>query len=75
MEQVARPQTMHLGPDEVLLALALRFQKDLPADQLVSAIDRIERQIRRDHPAMTRIFIEADAFNPQSDHRAEQERA
>jgi cation diffusion facilitator family transporter len=75
VEQVARPQTMHLGPDEVLLALALRFQKDLPAEQLVSAIDRLEQQIRREHPSMTRIFIEADAFSPQSDHHTEQEHA
>lgn len=54
--------TMQLGPDEVLLTVAIRFRRGLDIQQLESAIDRIEARIRRQEPAVVRVFIEAESL-------------
>lgn len=74
VEQAAQPMTMHLGSESILLTLALTFQPNLSAAELVETIDRLERRIRQEFPAITRIFIEAAAFARHSDHRCEQAR-
>ncbi len=58
--------TMQLGPEEVLLTVAIRFRRNLDVQQLESAIDRIENRIRRDEPTVVRIFLEADSLKPTS---------
>lgn len=53
------PVTMHFGPEEVLLALDVEFEDSLSADDIESAIRRIEAHIRKDYPIVKRIYIEA----------------
>ncbi len=53
------PLTMHLGPLDVLLNLDVEFEPGLSAREQVAAVSRIEDAIRRRHPAIRRIFIEA----------------
>jgi cation diffusion facilitator family transporter len=53
------PLTMHLGPAEVLLNLEVEFEPRISAHDQVAAVARIEDAIRRRHPAIRRIFIEA----------------
>jgi cation diffusion facilitator family transporter len=67
--RVVRPLTMHLGPDEVLLALELVFESGSAADS-AAAIDRIDRLIRAKHPQIRHIFIEAQSLK--SDARQEE---
>lgn len=59
---VGRPLTMHFGPDEILLNLDVRFSSGLPSERVVDSVDRLEQRIRREHPEIRRIFIEADAL-------------
>ncbi|HEY2292409.1 MAG TPA: cation diffusion facilitator family transporter [Thermoanaerobaculia bacterium] len=56
------PLTMHLSPDEVLLNLEIDFRPGLPPGQITESINRLEREIRRRHPEVQRIFIEARAL-------------
>lgn len=56
------PLTMHLGPDEVLLNLDVRFRPGLPSEQIMSVIDRLEQAIRGRYPGIRRIFIEAESL-------------
>jgi divalent metal cation (Fe/Co/Zn/Cd) transporter len=65
---VGRPLTMHLGPHEVLLNLDVRFRPDLSAEEVMMAVDRLERAIRQQHPEVKRIFIEAEKLR--ADHHA-----
>jgi cation diffusion facilitator family transporter len=56
--------TMQLGPEQVLLAVDIKFRRGLDVQQLESAIDRIERNIRNAEPSVQRIFIEAESLKP-----------
>jgi len=50
---------MHLGPEEVLLNLEIDFRAGLHPGQITESIQRLEEEIRRQHPEIQRIFIEA----------------
>ena len=53
------PITLHLGPEDILLALNIEFKDSLSADEIESAVRRIESTIRENHADVKRIFIEA----------------
>jgi divalent metal cation (Fe/Co/Zn/Cd) transporter len=54
--------TMQLGPEQVLLAVDIKFRSDLDVEHLEAAIDRIETNIRRQEPTVVRIYLEADSL-------------
>ncbi len=58
------PLTLHLGPDNVLLNLDVRFRPGLSVGEMEEAVDRLEAAIREKHPIVRRIFIEAEALKP-----------
>ncbi len=53
------PLSMHLGPDDVLLALDAEFCDGVPAEEVSGAVNRIERAIRARFPEIGRIYIES----------------
>ncbi len=53
------PLSMHLGPDDVLLALDCEFRDGVPAEDVSAAVNRIERAIRERFPEIGRIYIES----------------
>lgn len=53
------PLTMHLGPDDVLLALDAEFRHGVPAEDMSAAVNRIERAVRARFPEIGRIYIES----------------
>ncbi len=55
-------RTMHLGPDELLVAAKLEFGRWLAGQALASAIDAVEEKIRREVPRSRLIYIEPDVF-------------
>jgi cation diffusion facilitator family transporter len=70
VRRVGEPMTMHLGPEEILLNLELEFRSDLTMSGLRSGVDRLESAIRRAHPHITRIFLEARALGGEAGDRA-----
>jgi cation diffusion facilitator family transporter len=64
VETAAPPLTMHLGPDDVLLNLDVQFQRGLSSEEVAAAVDRLEEAIRRAHPEIRRIYLEAEALRP-----------
>jgi cation diffusion facilitator family transporter len=54
--------TMHLGPDDVLLNIEVRFTPGLTAEEMHEVVHRIEERITVPYPEVTRIFIEVDAL-------------
>jgi cation diffusion facilitator family transporter len=65
--RVNEHRSMHLGPEEVLLALSVDFAGDLSADQVEAAIARMEQAIKERYPEIRRVFIEAQSWRA---HRA-----
>ena len=53
------PLSMHLGPDDVLLALDAEVCDGVPAEEVSSAVNRLERAIRARFPEIGRIYIES----------------
>jgi len=52
--------TMHLGPEDILVNLDINFANGLSTDQVEAAIDRVEQAIRKELPAVKKIFVEAE---------------
>ena len=63
-ERVRRPLTMHLGPQDVLLNLTVKFRDDLSAAEVAEAVVRMQRTIQERHPEIQRIFIEPEPARP-----------
>jgi cation diffusion facilitator family transporter len=53
-------RTMHLSPDDLLLAAKVDFDHSLTVEQLASAIDEAEIALRTAVPKTTTIYIEPD---------------
>lgn len=62
VSKVVRVLTLYFGPQEVLLNLEIQFQPNLSTEKLALAIERLEKQIRQEHPEIKRIFIEAKSI-------------
>jgi cation diffusion facilitator family transporter len=59
---IKKSLTMHFGPNEVLLTLDVRFKKHLKAEEIAAAVNRLEKNIRAQHPEIKHIFIEAKSL-------------
>ena len=57
-------RTMHLGPDELLVAAKLEFDHELDTEQLSKAIDTAERALREAVPIAKTVYIEPDIRRP-----------
>ncbi|QJB70178.1 cation diffusion facilitator family transporter [Parasphingorhabdus halotolerans] len=54
--------TMHMGPDDILLAASVDFDDKLTADKVEQCITDFETTIKEQFPQVRRIFIEAQSW-------------
>ncbi|MGE3277660.1 MAG: cation diffusion facilitator family transporter [Vicinamibacterales bacterium] len=59
VESIGRLLTMHLGPEEILLNVDVRFRRELSGPEIAAAVDRLEKAIRDTDARVRHIFIEA----------------
>ena len=62
VESIGRLATMYLGPDEVMLALEIRFRSDSSLRETRAAIGRMTNAIRTRYPRIRHVFIDASAI-------------
>jgi cation diffusion facilitator family transporter len=62
VREVVNILTMHLGPEDILVNLDINFANGLSTDQVEEAIDKVEREIRKELPAVKKIFVEAESL-------------
>lgn len=64
-------RTLHLGPDELLVAAKVEVERADDAARVAEAIDAAERRIREAVPLTTRVYLEPDLRRPSPDAVAE----
>ncbi|MEX0796739.1 MAG: cation diffusion facilitator family transporter [Acidimicrobiia bacterium] len=57
-------RTQHIGPEELLVAGKVEFDRSLTMSGVADAIDRCEIAIRQAVPYARRIYLEPDIFDP-----------
>lgn len=62
IEELGDVFTMHLGPENILLAMNIDFRDDIPSCDLEEVIEKIERRIKEKVPKVKQIFIEAEGI-------------
>ena len=64
-------RTMHLGPDDLLLAAKIDFDHSLSVEELAQAIDAVEIAVRAAVPKTTMIYLEPDIRRSGGERRAD----
>jgi divalent metal cation (Fe/Co/Zn/Cd) transporter len=66
IDAVIHMRTMHLGPEELLVAAKVAVDAEDDARRVTRAIDEAERRIREAVPIAKIIYIEPDLLRPRS---------
>ena len=66
VERVIHMKTMHLGPEDLLVAVKIGVRASDSAADVATAIDRAEQAVRRAEPTASSIYVEPDVFR--ADH-------
>ena len=62
VERIIHLRTMHLGPEELLVAAKVGIPRDTTAEGIAQSIDAVERRIRAAVPIARVIYIEPDIY-------------
>lgn len=62
ISRVIHIRSLHLGAEDVLLAIKAEFDPQLNTRQICNLINGMEAEIREHHPEIRKIFIEPDIF-------------
>jgi cation diffusion facilitator family transporter len=66
LERIIHLRTLHLGPDDVLLAAKVEFDGNLTFAELAQRIDAAEALARAAVPQAMVIYLEPDVYRPES---------
>ena len=58
--ELVRMMGIHLGPDDILLNLGVKFESGNGVEDVAQAVERMELRIRAEDPRVTRVFIEPE---------------
>ncbi|MFC4495942.1 cation diffusion facilitator family transporter [Streptomyces ovatisporus] len=64
--RIIHMRTLHLGPEELLVAAKIAVQHDDTAADVARAIDAAEERIRASVPSARVIYLEPDVYRPES---------
>jgi cation diffusion facilitator family transporter len=65
VERIIHLRTMHLGPEELLVAVKIGMPRETTAEGIAQAIDAAEERIREAVPIARVIYIEPDIYRAQ----------
>jgi cation diffusion facilitator family transporter len=65
VDQVIRLRTVHLGPDELLVAGKIGVSRDADGQDIAATIDDAEARVRRVLPSARIIYLEPDIYRPE----------
>jgi cation diffusion facilitator family transporter len=64
IERIIHMRTLHLGPEEVLVAAKIAVRRNETADDVARSIDAAEARIRSAVPIARVIYLEPDIYSP-----------
>jgi cation diffusion facilitator family transporter len=64
IERIIHMKTLHLGPEEVLVAAKIAVVPCETAREIAETIDRAESNIREAEPTVTALYLEPDIYDP-----------
>jgi cation diffusion facilitator family transporter len=64
VDQVIHLRTLHLGPDELLVAAKIGVPPDADGEDIAATIDDAEERVRRALPSARIIYLEPDIYRP-----------
>lgn len=70
VESIIHMRTLHLGPEQLLIAAKIAVTKSATGEDVARAINAAERRIRDAVPIATLIYLEPDLYRPTSESRA-----
>jgi cation diffusion facilitator family transporter len=70
IERIIHMRTLHLGPEELLVAVKVGVASTARADDVARAIDAAEKRIRAAVPISNLIYIEPDIYHSSGEKRA-----
>ena len=62
IERIIHMKTLHLGPEELLVAVKVGVPRNVSATQLAESINAAERAIREAEPTAQAVYIEPDIY-------------
>lgn len=62
VERVIHMKTLHLGPEEILVAAKIAVRPEESATEVAAIIDRAEERIRTVEPMVTALYLEPDIY-------------
>ena len=62
IQRVIHIRSLHLGSEDILLAIKAEFDPQLSSRQICNLINGIESELRAHYPQINKIFIEPDIF-------------
>ena len=63
MQHIIDLKTQHIGPEEILVAGKIEFDRSFRNAQIADAIDGVEANVRAAVPHATRIYLEPDLYD------------
>ncbi len=66
IERIIHMKTLHIGPEELLVAVKVGVPDGATAADVAEAIDAAERRIRAAVPIARMIYVEPDIFRPEA---------
>ncbi|RUU08298.1 cation transporter, partial [Mesorhizobium sp. M7A.T.Ca.TU.009.01.3.2] len=49
--------TVHMGPTEIVAGLSIEFEDHLTAPEIEACVERLEAQLKKEMPEITRLFV------------------
>ena len=60
---LSRLLTMHFGPNEILLALEIKFRDELSVLDVRTAVSRLKKTVQKEYPEITHVFFASESFD------------
>jgi divalent metal cation (Fe/Co/Zn/Cd) transporter len=62
IDRVNEVLTMHVGPEFILVNVSVDFADNVPSQDIERVVAAMDREIKRRHPEVKRVFVEAQAW-------------